>query len=235
MVDEKKSVEEPEEALEKQATPPGMQPGETPPPEESPAEPPTEYPSSIEKSPSKDPSLGEEAALAKEPTPPIMPEMEKEAQPGEPASPVAPGAEETQPTEGPYTPITSETEGAAQTPSPMTTVAVRSPPSATSEAEDDTSPEEPVSLEIAHVDFDLLDTEGRWLLKVLSGPNTGAEFAMHGGSSYLIGTDTQACKVAMALLWMGKKSIRSLFLVTFSSLWEPPPSCSLIVKPKEQR
>ncbi len=53
---------------------------------------------------------------------------------------------------------------------------------------------EPLS-EIAHVDFDLLDTNGRWLLKVLSGPNTGAEFSMQGGSSYLIGSDAQACDV----------------------------------------
>ncbi len=49
--------------------------------------------------------------------------------------------------------------------------------------------------EIAHVDFDLLDTNGRWLLKVLSGPNTGAEFSMQGGSSYILGTDSQQCDI----------------------------------------
>lgn len=49
--------------------------------------------------------------------------------------------------------------------------------------------------EIAHVDFDLLDTHGRWLLKVLSGPNTGAEFAMQGGSSYTLGSDPQSCDI----------------------------------------
>ena len=49
--------------------------------------------------------------------------------------------------------------------------------------------------ELAHVDFDLLDTQGRWFLKVLSGPNTGAEFSMQSGSSYLIGTDTSSCDI----------------------------------------
>ncbi len=49
--------------------------------------------------------------------------------------------------------------------------------------------------EPAHVDFDLLDTNGRWFLKVLSGPNAGAEFTMQSGSSYLIGTDTATCDV----------------------------------------
>lgn len=59
--------------------------------------------------------------------------------------------------------------------------------------------------EIAQVDFNLLDIEGRWLLKVLSGPNTGAEFAMHGGSSYLIGTDTQACDIVFQDLSVSRK------------------------------
>ncbi len=49
--------------------------------------------------------------------------------------------------------------------------------------------------EIAHVDFDLLDINGRWLLKVLSGPNTGAEFSMQGDTSYIIGTDPQQCDI----------------------------------------
>lgn len=44
------------------------------------------------------------------------------------------------------------------------------------------------------VNFDLLDT-GRWLLKVISGPNTGAEFSMQTGNSYVIGTDPNSCDV----------------------------------------
>lgn len=49
-------------------------------------------------------------------------------------------------------------------------------------------------VELAQVNFSLLDT-GRWLLKVISGPNTGAEFAMQPGESYLIGTDPNSCDV----------------------------------------
>lgn len=66
------------------------------------------------------------------------------------------------------------------------------------------SPEE----EAAHVDFDLLDTEGRWLLKVVSGPNTGAEFAMHTGSSYLLGTDAKECDIVFQDLSISRKHAR---------------------------
>ena len=48
--------------------------------------------------------------------------------------------------------------------------------------------------ELAEIDFDLMG-QGRWLLKVISGPNTGAEYSMHSGSSYLIGTDRTTCDV----------------------------------------
>ena len=78
-------------------------------------------------------------------------------------------------------------------------------------AEQEASPapgEEMISPEMTHVDFDLLDIEGRWLLKVLSGPNTGAEFAIHGGSSYLIGTDTQACDIVFQDLSVSRKHAR---------------------------
>ncbi len=44
------------------------------------------------------------------------------------------------------------------------------------------------------INFDVLDT-GRWLLKVIGGPNTGAEFTMKTGSSYIVGTDPQSCDV----------------------------------------
>lgn len=37
--------------------------------------------------------------------------------------------------------------------------------------------------------------ETRWLLKVISGPNAGAEFAMHKGTSYLLGKDPNTCDV----------------------------------------
>lgn len=47
---------------------------------------------------------------------------------------------------------------------------------------------------LAEIDFDLRDS-GRWLLKVIGGPNNGAEFSMQTGSSYIIGTDPTSCDV----------------------------------------
>lgn len=47
---------------------------------------------------------------------------------------------------------------------------------------------------IAEVNFDMLET-GRWLLKVVGGPNTGAEFSMQAASSYLVGTDPNTCDI----------------------------------------
>lgn len=48
--------------------------------------------------------------------------------------------------------------------------------------------------DIAEINFGLLET-GRWLLKVISGPNNGAEFSMQAGNSYIIGTDPNACDI----------------------------------------
>lgn len=47
---------------------------------------------------------------------------------------------------------------------------------------------------LAEINFGLLEI-GRWLLKVISGPNNGAEFSMQTGSSYIIGTDPNACDI----------------------------------------
>lgn len=47
---------------------------------------------------------------------------------------------------------------------------------------------------LAEINFDLVDA-GRWLLKVIAGPNTGAEFSMHSASSYVIGTDPTSCDI----------------------------------------
>lgn len=47
---------------------------------------------------------------------------------------------------------------------------------------------------LAEINFDLIDA-GRWLLKVIAGPNTGAEFSMHSASSYVIGTDPSSCDI----------------------------------------
>lgn len=47
---------------------------------------------------------------------------------------------------------------------------------------------------LAEIDFGVIET-GRWLLKVIGGPNSGAEFYMQAGSSYVIGTDPQSCDI----------------------------------------
>lgn len=44
------------------------------------------------------------------------------------------------------------------------------------------------------IHFDLTET-GRWLLKVVGGPNQGAEFIMQQASTYLIGTDPNSCDI----------------------------------------
>ncbi|MBA3720903.1 MAG: type III secretion system inner membrane ring subunit SctD [Parachlamydiaceae bacterium] len=47
---------------------------------------------------------------------------------------------------------------------------------------------------LADINFGLNET-GRWLLKVISGPNNGAEFYMQTGHSYTIGTDSHSCDI----------------------------------------
>lgn len=47
---------------------------------------------------------------------------------------------------------------------------------------------------LAEINFDVVDS-GRWLLKVIGGPNNGAEFSMHPASAYVIGTDPNSCDI----------------------------------------
>lgn len=47
---------------------------------------------------------------------------------------------------------------------------------------------------LAEINFDLVDA-GRWLLKVVGGPNHGAEFSMQAGNAYVIGTDPNSCDI----------------------------------------
>lgn len=47
---------------------------------------------------------------------------------------------------------------------------------------------------LAQINFDLLDS-GRYLLKVIGGPNNGAEFSIQSGETYLIGTDPNTCDI----------------------------------------
>lgn len=56
------------------------------------------------------------------------------------------------------------------------------------------TPEEASKEEGAVVHFEVLE-QGRWLLKVIGGPNNGAEFSMQPGSTYIIGTDPSSCDI----------------------------------------
>ncbi len=47
---------------------------------------------------------------------------------------------------------------------------------------------------LAEINFGLLES-GRWLLKVIGGPNNGAEFYMQANHEYIIGTDPQTCDI----------------------------------------
>ena len=48
--------------------------------------------------------------------------------------------------------------------------------------------------ELERADFDVHEGT-RWLLKVVAGPNTGAEFAMEPNQSYTLGTDSSSCDI----------------------------------------
>lgn len=48
--------------------------------------------------------------------------------------------------------------------------------------------------QIAEINFGVTET-GRWLLKVIGGPNNGAEFYMQSPQNYLIGTDPLTCDI----------------------------------------
>lgn len=50
--------------------------------------------------------------------------------------------------------------------------------------------------------------DARWLLKVLSGPNAGAEFAMRAGTNYLIGKDPNTCDIIFQDLSVSRQHAR---------------------------
>lgn len=54
--------------------------------------------------------------------------------------------------------------------------------------------EEAPDFDTAEIDFGVVET-GRWLLKVVGGPNNGAEFYMQTGNAYTLGTDPQSCDI----------------------------------------
>lgn len=59
--------------------------------------------------------------------------------------------------------------------------------------------------QLADVNLDYLEKEGRWLLKVVSGPNAGAEFVMQSGLEYFIGTDSTYCQVLFQDMSVSRK------------------------------
>lgn len=56
------------------------------------------------------------------------------------------------------------------------------------------TPEEADKEAGTEVHFEVLE-QGRWLLKVIGGPNNGAEFSMQPGTTYIIGTDPSSCDI----------------------------------------
>lgn len=57
------------------------------------------------------------------------------------------------------------------------------------------------------LDFSLTPTS-RWILKVISGPNSGAEFPMESGKSYIIGKDPNVSDIVFQDLTVSKKHAR---------------------------
>ncbi len=53
-----------------------------------------------------------------------------------------------------------------------------------------------------------LSLPSRFILKVIAGPNTGAEFSLEEGKEYLIGTDTLACDIVFYDLSVSKEHAR---------------------------
>lgn len=79
--------------------------------------------------------------------------------------------------------VEAETE-IEESPTPLPSPAYEEP----SESEEAFVEEEIEPPALAKINFGLVEA-GRWLLKVVNGPNTGAEFYMEAGRSYVLGTD----------------------------------------------
>lgn len=47
---------------------------------------------------------------------------------------------------------------------------------------------------LAEIDFGISEV-GRWMIKVIGGPNNGAEFYMQTGETYILGTDPKTCDI----------------------------------------
>ncbi|MDB2613770.1 type III secretion system inner membrane ring subunit SctD [Chlamydiales bacterium] len=60
---------------------------------------------------------------------------------------------------------------------------------------------------VTEVHFDLLERE-RWTLKVVGGPNNGAEFPLQPGSSYVIGTDPTISDIVFHDISVSRQHVR---------------------------
>ncbi len=61
--------------------------------------------------------------------------------------------------------------------------------------------------QIAEVNFGVTET-GRWLLKVIGGPNNGAEFYMQAPQSYVLGTDPLTCDIVFHDTSVSRQHVR---------------------------
>lgn len=91
-------------------------------------------------------------------------------------------------------PNAAQEEAAEKAPEAPVIVEEEKPRHSIFEDEEEHKISEDDNAEIAQVHFDLLDTS-RWLLKVVSGPNNGAEFSLQPDNSYVIGTDPASCDI----------------------------------------
>jgi len=62
-------------------------------------------------------------------------------------------------------------------------------------------------VELAQINFDMVES-GRWMIKVINGPNAGAEFGMQSGSEHLIGTDAVECDIIFHDISISQKHAR---------------------------
>jgi type III secretion system YscD/HrpQ family protein len=80
-------------------------------------------------------------------------------------------------------------------------------------SEEEIVPEEPVSHfleetdELSSVNIEH-SGEGKWLLKVISGPNAGAEFGMTPTSTYILGKDPHVCDIVFQDLSVSRQHAR---------------------------
>jgi type III secretion system YscD/HrpQ family protein len=62
--------------------------------------------------------------------------------------------------------------------------------------------------ELSEVTFDTAIEHTRWLLKVISGPNAGAEFNMQKSSTYMLGKDPNLCDIVFQDLSVSRQHAR---------------------------